>query len=232
MAFCPDGRTISVPMPGGDIDVVDVVTLKPTRTLRGHANEVLSLEYSHDGNRLASTGVDGTTKVWDPMTGHELLSFSGGSWTWDVAFSRDNRRLVAANGDGSFSIWGQVTEEDDLESEEAQSIVRFLFAKPMVRSQAIVRLQAEHTISSAARERALEIAAVYPEDVRKLYREAWAVVRDPRAGAASACVPSSRPRPRAVAGPTADTSRFAGRWPATAREILPGLSKRLRTWKP
>ena len=174
-------------MPEGAIDLVDLGTLRPIRTLRGHVHEVISLAYSHDGTRLASVGPDGVTRLWDPLTGHELLSLASESWTWDVALSRDNRRMVTANGDGSFSVWGDVGKQDDPETErEAQSVVRFLFATPLLRHQVTARLQADCTISEAARGRAFAIAAVYPEDVRKLYRESWAVVRDPRATAASA----------------------------------------------
>jgi WD40 repeat protein len=50
------------------------IVASPIRlTLTGHGTRVLSASYNPDGKHLATIGDDGTTIVWDPMTGKELL---------------------------------------------------------------------------------------------------------------------------------------------------------------
>jgi WD40 repeat protein len=44
------------------------------RTLDGHTWPVLCVAFSPDGRRLASRSVDRTVKIWDSLTGKELLS--------------------------------------------------------------------------------------------------------------------------------------------------------------
>jgi WD40 repeat protein len=63
-------------------------------TLRGHAGPVNGVVFSPDGKRLASAGDDGAVKVWDAVTGQELLTLRG---RHGVAFSPDGRRLALAD---------------------------------------------------------------------------------------------------------------------------------------
>jgi WD40 repeat protein len=42
------------------------------KVLRGHNNRITSLSHSPDGQILASTGDDGTIKLWDMRTGECL----------------------------------------------------------------------------------------------------------------------------------------------------------------
>ena len=65
-------------------------------TLKGHSSRVLSVTFSPDGKRIASTGFDGTVKVWDSETGEEKLTIkkahSRGSTP--VLFSPDGKRIL------------------------------------------------------------------------------------------------------------------------------------------
>src|SRR5262249_31842362 len=71
--------------------------------LKGHTAQVTGLAYTPDGKRLASTG-DSTVKIWDPSSGHEILSLRAHiNPPQTVAFSRDGRRLASASGD--IKIW-------------------------------------------------------------------------------------------------------------------------------
>ncbi len=191
VVFSPDGRTLAVPMARGAVELLDARTLRSKRTLHGHANDVTTLAYSRDGSRLVSAGVDGSIKLWDPLTAYEMLSLDADEITRDVALSGDGRVLASAHGGGIVKLWGTVGSASGGAAEsEAQSLVRFLFERPMLRSHVIERLRADGTISEAARRRALEIAGDYPEDVRRLHEVSWAAVCNRRveSGAARAAV--------------------------------------------
>ena len=74
--------------------------------LRGHTGEVRSITFSRDGLTLASGGADRIVKLWDPRTGHDLLSLIGHAATvTSVAFANDNRSLVTADISGAIYRW-------------------------------------------------------------------------------------------------------------------------------
>lgn len=73
----------------------------------GHLEEVLTIVFSPDGNRVASGSGDGTVRLWNVVTGQQLgenLIGNGGIVT-SLAFSRDGNSLVAGYGDGTLRLW-------------------------------------------------------------------------------------------------------------------------------
>jgi hypothetical protein len=68
-----------------------------------------------DGKQLASASSDNTVKVWDLVTGQELLTLEGhSSDVCAVAFSPDGTRLATAGRDGTIKLWDAATGQEAL----------------------------------------------------------------------------------------------------------------------
>jgi WD40 repeat protein len=70
-----------------------------------HADAVLDLEYSPDGQLLASAGRDGRVFVWDAQDGRRRHTLELPGPATAVAFTPDGRQLVARGSDGTVHVW-------------------------------------------------------------------------------------------------------------------------------
>jgi WD40 repeat protein len=74
------------------------------------APSISSVAWSPDGKRLATGSLDSSVKVWDPLTGKELLALSGihGS-VLSIAWSPDGKRLATGSFDNTAKVWDAET---------------------------------------------------------------------------------------------------------------------------
>ncbi len=82
-------------------------------TLVGHTGAVWNVAYSPDGTRIATSSQDGTAKVWDAMTGKELLTLRGHTDSVNgIAYSPDGKYLATASDDGTGKLWDASTGKE------------------------------------------------------------------------------------------------------------------------
>ncbi|MEO1497967.1 MAG: protein kinase [Planctomycetota bacterium] len=106
LAYGPDGTILAAAGADGVIRLLDATTLAVTRSLRGHTEGVLSVDFAADGGLLASAGYDQTVRLWNPTTGEAIASLAGHTWwVWSARFSDDGRRLASAGQDGRVIVW-------------------------------------------------------------------------------------------------------------------------------
>jgi WD40 repeat protein len=106
-ALSPDGRQLA--LADKDIRIHAFSPEGPLiRTLAGHPERTYAVAWSPDGRRLASSGYEGSVKLWDVVTGFELLNLPLGTFC-QIAWSPDGRRLALSGTPQGYFRGGHLT---------------------------------------------------------------------------------------------------------------------------
>jgi WD40 repeat protein len=93
LAWRSDGKVFASGCFDHDIYLWDAGHSKePLRIMKGHLSAVVSLAFSHGGDLLLSDSWDSTTRLWDPLTGQQLV-IKPGYACYQHEFSPDDQRL-------------------------------------------------------------------------------------------------------------------------------------------
>jgi WD40 repeat protein len=105
--FSDDGRWLAHGNYDGSISLRDSSNGRLVRSFDRHQSSAKSVVFSQDGLRLFSGGADGTVRVWDALTGDELLHLDvlGNGTVWSIDLSRDGHTLAAADSAGVVTLW-------------------------------------------------------------------------------------------------------------------------------
>jgi len=80
------------------------------KVFRGHEGGVWSVSYSPDGSRIVSGSDDQTVRVWETVTGQQLLCLQGhDGQVSSVSYSPDGSRIVTGSHDQTVRVWDAVT---------------------------------------------------------------------------------------------------------------------------
>lgn len=115
VVFAPGGKTLAsgedaIGNEDGLLHLWDAKTGKSLRTMKGHANGVLTLAYAPDGKLLASAGHDKVIRLWEPATGAAKGRLAGhADSVYALAFSPDGKTLASGGQGGQLRLWDSAT---------------------------------------------------------------------------------------------------------------------------
>jgi len=109
VALSRDGRLLAAAGALGDgvpIRLYDFRSGSLIGLLKGHKEPVLSLDFSPDGERLVSGGVDDTAIIWDLRSKAPMATLAGHQGDVNAArFTHDGSAIVTASDDDTLKLW-------------------------------------------------------------------------------------------------------------------------------
>ena len=74
--------------------------------MKGHTGGILSVAWSPDGRHVLTGSYDKTAKVWDAVTGNEVMTMRGHtSYIDSAAWSPDGRHVLTGSHDKTAKVW-------------------------------------------------------------------------------------------------------------------------------
>jgi WD40 repeat protein/serine/threonine protein kinase len=114
VALSPDSQRIAMVSGIRDqtVKLHDIATGEVLLTLQGGhtaSASVSSVAFSPDSHTIVTASGDGVFKVWDAVSGQELVNFTSQAPAWVIAFSADGQCLVTGGLEKTALIWDAVS---------------------------------------------------------------------------------------------------------------------------
>jgi WD40 repeat protein len=131
IAFSPDGATLATGGNGSSvIQLWDTSTWRMTKPLEGHRLGIKAIGFSPNGQELASSSADQTTRLWGLSTGEQVVLRDDEGVPTTLAFSPDGRTLAVGTFESSIKLWNVTTGQQIASLEAGASIVHSVNFSP------------------------------------------------------------------------------------------------------
>ncbi|KAK6203646.1 WD40-repeat-containing domain protein [Scheffersomyces amazonensis] len=109
VCFSPDGKLLATGAEDKLIRIWDLSTKRIIKILRGHEQDIYSLDFFPDGDRLVSGSGDRTVRIWDLRSSQCSLTLSIEDGVTTVAVSPDGQLIAAGSLDRTVRVWDSTT---------------------------------------------------------------------------------------------------------------------------
>lgn len=121
VCFSPDGKYLATGAEDKLIRIWDLSTRTIVKLLKGHEQDIYSLDFFPDGSKLVSGSGDRTVRIWDLVSSQCALTLSIEDGVTTVAVSPDGKLIAAGSLDRIVRVWdantGFLVERLDSEGE-------------------------------------------------------------------------------------------------------------------
>ena len=112
LAFSYDNRLLAAASGGNVVDIYDLRSYTPKKSLIGHTTTVSAVAFTHNGRYLASGSYDHTCRIWDLEKGTEIYTINQElGWIMSLSFSLDDNYLIINDDSYRTTIWNFEKQE-------------------------------------------------------------------------------------------------------------------------
>lgn len=96
---------------------------KEASRLEGHTGYIRAIRFFPDDLQVATSGLDGTVRIWESATGKELARFVVGSLVDGLDVSSDGRLVASGGTAGEIALWSPIEKQKVAELSKTGSAV-------------------------------------------------------------------------------------------------------------
>lgn len=105
LEFAPDGKWIAASLRNGAVVIYDAATTDVVAQVRADDSAGFQATFSPAGDKLITSGIDRTIRIWSTDDWRELDSYKHDSRVYSTAIHPDGERVVLASADHMWHLW-------------------------------------------------------------------------------------------------------------------------------
>lgn len=135
LAWSRDQKQLAIAGKLDDVPVIDLAT-HVVRQLRGHSDQIYTVEFTRDGRSLLTGSDDSTARLWNLLDGSSLVFRGHDDDVYRARLSPDEKLAATASLDGSLRVWPLVPDDTKILLEG-----QLIYGMSIVGDKALVRTE-------------------------------------------------------------------------------------------